>query len=275
MHPTGNERGSNSARLMCSFSLGALLALLFVANPVAGQSRKSGVLFTFGAYGKVDRANLTVNVTSRIECSLVCAKWRLCSIFSVTYTSLVGQNGMRSTLCELSYGPSSWTLVPNRTSELFVGKNQTLPVSELYSSTKQYIIYYTVYNIIIYINIFPKAVFNLVQCRIQQIKMAKNSFAEYEDALNGPSSGYKLQVDGAYYKFYENPVNSVLGSGRVCWQDRATSANPRPAAELGIIQSFPNISIRSFTVGYYRPDANYNRMFGTNYQGVSVTFDGR
>jgi hypothetical protein len=98
---------------------------------------------------------------------------------------------------------------------------------------------------------------------------------ELDPEINQPTSGYSFQSDGAYYKFTSD-LRYALDSGRFCWSQAATFANPHPGKELGIIQQSlvqPDVYI---LVGAYRPTVADDAVLGTNrWPNMSVTFDGK
>jgi hypothetical protein len=96
---------------------------------------------------------------------------------------------------------------------------------------------------------------------------------ELDPEINQPTSGYTFQTDGAYYKFSSNQ-QYALASGRLCWSEAATFANPHPAKDLGIIQSLVRPDLY-FMIGAYRPTVADDVVLGTNrWPNMSVTYDG-
>jgi hypothetical protein len=95
----------------------------------------------------------------------------------------------------------------------------------------------------------------------------ENMFKENDPISSNASSGYSLQQDGKYYRYYSQRTTASQ-SARSCWADHASLPSPYPPQAMAIIRNMTNSS-NWLVLGAYRPDYNYSGL-----ASVWLTYDG-
>lgn len=106
---------TNDEADMVRTCLVALITWVYIHHTIIGVCAR---IFSPRAEGTLDRNNLTAAVNSPRECAAICAKKRICSMFSIKELSTGNTPGLMQ--CNITYGFSSWT--PDQNSMLYVGK---------------------------------------------------------------------------------------------------------------------------------------------------------